>query len=339
MTLRSHASMDPARLVLPAGLLLLLLGCTGSEPLAPRTPALTAAPVSPSGWATRAPMPTARGYLAAAAVNGVLYAVGGIGSSTTPLTTVEAYDPGSDTWQTRAALPEARSNLAAAGIKNILYVAGGLDVSGQPTSTLYAYTPRSDSWITKSPMPVAGACGASGVVDDQLYVFTASCSADVYGADPAVQRYDPGTDSWTELATPTWGHYLPAGGAVGGKFYLFGGLFETTDPVGMIGQNNEAYNPATDSWTTKAKAPSVRYQDAGAALNGLLYVLGGGTGTDYQANLDVYNPRTDSWRVLNPMPTMRGFLGAAALGGKLYAVGGVTLDGVVGTLEVYTPHQ
>jgi hypothetical protein len=52
----------------------------------------------------------------------------------------------------------------------------------------------------------------------------------------------------------------------------------------------------------------VRYQDAGAVLNGLLYVIGGGTGTDFLAALDVYNPRTDTWRTLNDMPTTRGFL-------------------------------
>lgn len=327
-----------ARFVAPVGLLLTLLACEGGEPLSPHPAELTATPVSASGWATRAPMPTARGFLAAAAVNGVLYAVGGMNASAAALTTVEAYDPGSNGWQSRAPLPEARSQLLAGAINGILYAAGGLDATGQPTSTLYAYDPSTDTWVARSPMPIAGACGASGVVDDQLYVSTASCSPDVYGADPAFQRYDPTTDRWTELTTPTWGHYLPAGGAVGGRFYLFGGLFETTDPIGMIGQNNEAYDPATDSWATKAKAPSVRYQDAGVALNALLYVVGGGTGTEYQANLDVYNPRTNSWRVLSPMPTERGFLGAAALGGKLYAVGGITLDGFVGTLEAYTPH-
>jgi N-acetylneuraminic acid mutarotase len=66
-------------------------------------------------------------------------------------------------------------------------------------------------------------------------------------------------------------------------------------------------------------------------------VVGGGTGTEYQALLDVYTPRTNSWRVLSGMPTERGFLGAAALGGRLYAVGGLTLDGYVATNAVYTP--
>jgi N-acetylneuraminic acid mutarotase len=315
-----------------AGVLLGLLGCSEREILAPME-----ALVTPSGWTTRAPMPTARGSLATAVINGVLYAVGGRASSA--LATVEAYTPGNDRWTAKAELPAARSHLNVGVIGTILYAAGGLNASGQPTATLFAYDAGTDTWISKASMPTAGACGASAVIDDRLYVFTTDCSESGLGADPAFQRYDPTTDSWTALALPTWGHFLPAGGAIGGKFYLAGGLFETSDPIGNIGQNVEAYDPSTDRWTTKAKAPSVRYQDAGAVLNGLLYVVGGGTGTEFQANLDVYNPRTDTWRSLTDMATARGFLGAAGLGGKLYALGGVTLDGIVATSEVYTPHQ
>jgi N-acetylneuraminic acid mutarotase len=316
-----------------AGLLLTLLACADGEPLGPRVPAPAAVA---TGWSTRAPMPTARERFAAVVVDGALYAVGGQ-SDASLLATVEAYAPGNDAWTARASLPEPRSHLNAGVIKGVLYAAGGLDAAGEPTATLYAYDPKTNGWITKASMPVAGACGASGVIDDRLYVFTTSCSESDLGGDPAFQRYDPKTDSWTALTLPTWGHFLPAAGVLGGKFYLAGGLFATTDPIGNIGQNVEAYDPATDSWTTKAKAPSVRYQDAGAVLNGRLYVVGGGTGTEYQDLLDVYDPRTDSWLTLADMPTARGFLAAAALGGKVYAMGGLTLDGYVATNEVYIP--
>jgi N-acetylneuraminic acid mutarotase len=325
-----HMSMR----LLPAGLLLALLGCREGETLGPMETTIT-----PTGWATRASMPTARGSFGMTVVNGVAYAVGGAATSQTALATVEAYTPGNNRWTTKTPLPAARSHLNVGGIGNVLYVAGGLDASGQPTATLFAYDTRTDTWTTKASMPTAGACGASGVIDDRLYVFTTDCDESALGANPAFQRYDPVGDSWTTLKLPTWGHFLPAGGAIGAKFYLAGGLFETTDPIGNIGQNVEAYDPSTDTWTTKAKAPGPRYQDAGVVLNGLLYVVGGGTGTDYLSLLEVYNPRTDTWRELNGQPTARGFLGAAALGGKLYALGGLTLDGFVATNEVYTPHQ
>ena len=94
-----------------------------------------------------------------------------------------------------------------------------------------------------------------------------------------------------------------------------------------------------DSWVTRAKAPSVRCETAGAVLNGLLYVVGGGTGTDYVALVDVYDPKTDCWRSLARMRTPRGFLAAAPLGGKVYAVGGLDLGGSLATNEAYTPDR
>lgn len=336
---RSHR-LD--RLAFPVGLLLAVAACGGGafEPRAPvssHTPSVPApaAAVAGDAWTARAPMPTARGRLAAAAVNGVLYAVGGATDS--PLATVEAYTIGNNAWRTRAPLPEARSQLNAGVIDGVLYAAGGLDPAGQPSGTLYAYDSRTDTWAGKAPMPTAGACGASGVIDGRLYVFTTDCRESQLGADPAFQRYDPTTDSWTALSLPAYGHFLPAAGVIGGKFYLAGGLFATSDPVGNIGQNVEAYDPATDRWTTRAKAPSVRYQTAGAVVNGLLYVVGGGTGTEYVALVDVYDPKTDSWRSLIPMPTPRGFLAAASLGGKVYAIGGVDLNGALAANEAFTP--
>jgi len=74
-------------------------------------------------------------------------------------------------------------------------------------------------------------------------------------------------------------------------------------------------------------------------VNGQLYVLGGGTGTDFVALVDVYDPKTDSWRSLTPMPTARGFLAAASVGGKAYAVGGEDLSGYLATNEAYTPDR
>ena len=324
-----------------SAVLFALGGCGERGPLDPRSiddprAAATAPRFSARAfdvWAGRAPMATARRSLAVAEVNGALYAVGGETGVTGPTAAVEAYTVGTNRWAARAPLPEPRSHPNAGTIGGVLYVAGGLDAAGQPTNTLYAYSPSSDSWTSQAPMPVAGACGGSGVIDNRLYVFTTDCSESNLGADPAFQRYDPATNSWTALPGPIYGHFLPAAGAAGGKFYLAGGLL----PGNNVGQNMEAYDPQTGTWATRAPTPGVRYQTAGAVANGLLYVLGGGTGTEYLATLQVYDPRKDSWRTLPDMPTARGFLGAAALGGKVYAVGGSSESGLLATVEVYSP--
>ena len=77
------------------------------------------------------PMPTARESLAAAAVNGKIYAIGG-GNSFGVLSTVEVYDPASNTWSTAASMRTARTELAAADANGLIYAIGG---RGATTST------------------------------------------------------------------------------------------------------------------------------------------------------------------------------------------------------------
>ena len=66
-------------------------------------------------WTALAYVPTARDHLAAAAVDGRLYAVGGRidGNYSRNLTSNEAYDPATDRWEQRAPMPTARSGIAA----------------------------------------------------------------------------------------------------------------------------------------------------------------------------------------------------------------------------------
>jgi|CXWL01.1.fsa_nt_gi hypothetical protein len=64
---------------------------------------------------------------AAAVINGKIYVMGGSldGSPNTPLSSVEEYDPVSDTWRTVTAMPTARLSHAAAVANNKIYAVGG----------------------------------------------------------------------------------------------------------------------------------------------------------------------------------------------------------------------
>src|SRR5439155_6496081 len=92
-------------------------------------------------WTTNPPLPTARGELAAAVVDGTLYAVGGANDESF-LTTVEAYDPIANSWTTKASMSTARVGLAAAAVSGGLYAVGGVDGSSyERAATLEAYEP------------------------------------------------------------------------------------------------------------------------------------------------------------------------------------------------------
>jgi len=94
-------------------------------------------------WAVEAPMLTAHYNLAAAAVSGKIYAIGGFGSGI--LSVVEEYDPASNTWTTKAPMPTARYYLAAAAVGGKIYAIGGDSSSGGPLNVVEEYTPGSTS--------------------------------------------------------------------------------------------------------------------------------------------------------------------------------------------------
>jgi Kelch motif len=71
-------------------------------------------------WSTRAPMSEARFSFGLGVINGILYAVGGPG-----LTTSEAYDPVTNQWSPIAPLPTAHQELGAAVVGHLLYATGG----------------------------------------------------------------------------------------------------------------------------------------------------------------------------------------------------------------------
>jgi N-acetylneuraminic acid mutarotase len=111
----------------------------GSPPLGSLPTLEVYDPVS-NTWSTKAPMPTPRWYLAAGAVNEILYAVGGYQD----LSTVEAYDPASDNWTRVAPMPTGRGGLKVGVVNGGLYAVGGYDyTAGHALSTNEAFTPSS----------------------------------------------------------------------------------------------------------------------------------------------------------------------------------------------------
>ena len=124
---------------LAAALTVLLAGCFDSDPTAPDEtgppvpePALglsepQLAAVATNFWATKAPLPTARYYSAAAVLNNLLYVVGGSTKDTLAGRTVHAYNPNNNSWTTRASLPVGQWAPSAAVLNGVLYVAGGTD--------------------------------------------------------------------------------------------------------------------------------------------------------------------------------------------------------------------
>lgn len=111
-------------------------------------PAATAGPAAAASsgaltWAAQPPIPTARGCLASAVLDGNIYVVGGYtAGEVSALNTAEAYDPWTKHWRTVTPMPAAESCLAAASLDGRVYTIGGVDEAGDTVATVLFPTRR-----------------------------------------------------------------------------------------------------------------------------------------------------------------------------------------------------
>ena len=198
--------------------------------------------------------------------------------------------------------------------------------------------------IRSKPMilpPTAGLLRAFGhhqtghhrvaVVNGILYVLAE-------GATTAVQAYDALTDTWsykTPRPIPGWSGFSVA--VVDNIIYVLGGWdYEHNRSVMQV----HAYNSGTDTWTTVGEIPTVRVNHAAAALDGIIYLVGGVDANGYLAQVDAYDPKTNTSMTVDPIPTPRFTLAATAANGSIYALGGITpyVNGIA-TVEAFKPNQ
>ena len=295
-------------------------------------------------WTVKAPMPTPRASLAVGVVNGILYAVGGSvisGNNTNYLSTVEAYDPSTNTWTAKARMPTARCCFAVGVANGILYVVGGISrpIGGRILGTAEAYDPRTNTWATKAPMTTPRWSLGVGVVNGILYAVAGAGGPGGEVSVPlsTVEAYDPTRNIWTVRTPmptlsappgtlPGWdkGRSSLAVGVVNGILYAVGGACCAPGENVTILSTVEAYDPTTDKWTAKALIPTPRCCFAVGVVNGILYAVGGAS-PHITSAVEAYDPTRNIWTVKAPMPTARFNHAVGVANGILYTVGGINL--------------
>ena len=101
-------------------------------------------------WDEKTPLPTARGFLGAAAAGNKIHVVGGTNGEI-DLDVHEVYSPDldiqdSNPWSTLTPLPESRSHFGMVSIAVILHVVGGSKETDDHTAL--KYFPAKDKWET-----------------------------------------------------------------------------------------------------------------------------------------------------------------------------------------------
>ncbi len=260
-------------------------------------------------WTSKATMPTARRLLAAGAVNGKLYALGGdgVGSKTEN----EEYDPASNSWSVKTPMPTPRTGLAVAGIGGKLYAVGGYEAYSRDTNE--AYDPVTNTWSTKASMPTPRYWLSAAPVNGKLYAIGGMTTTVVLSAN---EEYDPVADSWAVKTPMPSARYLLAAGVIDGRLYALGGQGST-----LYFQANEAYDPQSDAWTVKAAMPTGRYCLTAGVMGGKLYAIGGWTGAVSSKN-EEYDPVANLWTEKAALPPGNYDFASGVVNGRLYAVGG-----------------
>jgi N-acetylneuraminic acid mutarotase len=252
-------------------------------------------------WTKKKSMPRPAHHAALAVANGKIYVAGGfvapqqtqipVGGAWEPTDDMWEYDPAADSWKSLAPLPGKRGSAVAVEVGGKIHVIGGaatVEGSKDPFFTFFGparvlstndvYDPATNKWESRRPMAVPRNHAFAGAVNGKIYVIggrtghgfiLSATNTDV------VEEYSPVADMWSapkeRMPTPRSGG---AWGTDGRRIYVAGGEVTTKDIVGAF-RGIEAYDPATNSWTTLPSMPMPRHGVAGAVIGNRFHLVSG----------------------------------------------------------------
>jgi len=146
------------------------------------------------------------------------------------------------------------------------------------------------NWVTRSTLDgVARSFAVAFTIGDYGYIGTGLDGNNKLLND--FWRFDPATNSWTQIASMASGRHSAVAFAINGKGYVGTG----TDGIGNYFKDFYQYDPTANTWTKKADfAGTARSRAVGFAIGDKGYITCGWDGTYYK-DMYVYNPTTDSW--------------------------------------------
>ncbi|XP_055696149.1 kelch-like protein 5 [Lutzomyia longipalpis] len=210
-------------------------------------------------WSNLPPMITNRHGLCAAVLGGPLYVIGGH-DGWSFLNTVERWDPSTRTWSSVAPMTTMRSTAGVAVLGGHLYVVGGRDGSGCHRS-VERYDPHTNKWSLRAAM-VKRRAGV-GVTAANFYIYALgghenSANNPSASRTETVERYDPGTDTWTLLASLNVGRDSIGVALLGERILAVGG-YDGNQYLKTV----EQYDPETNEWSQLAP---LNFSRAGACV-------------------------------------------------------------------------
>lgn len=156
------------------------------------------------GWQSRAKMHMSRSQFSLVIVDGCLYAVGGQ-DGVEILSSVERYDPSTNTWTLVRPLPRPLRFMTAVSYRGSLYVFGG-ETRSDVSAAVLRYNPLEDSWEELPPMTTPRVLAGSVVFKDKIYIVGGnSALSDKWRREylpehcvSSVEIFDPSSNTWSQ---------------------------------------------------------------------------------------------------------------------------------------------
>jgi hypothetical protein len=155
-------------------------------------------------------------FHASAYLNGKIYRIAGRAIGTD--FHVEVYTIATNTWSMAANYPFANHSLMAAALGNYVYAGGG---NASPDKT-WRYDPSTDTWddAAVADLPAGRSAAASGVYNGRWLL----AGGDVnFAISTSAIAWDPGTNTWSNLANMVQARDYLAGATAGQSFYALAG--------------------------------------------------------------------------------------------------------------------
>eukprot|EP00808_Paulinella_micropora_P017176 g82724.t1 len=213
--------------------------------------AKTARNTSPR-WSAVASLITPRSYLCACVLNDHIYAIGGRYDEEF-LSSVEKYDPRTNSWEEIAPMQHKRSGCAAAVLNGQIYVICGLD-GDSCLSSVERYDQTSGKWELVASMNSERKDLAAAVLNGHIYAIGGDDDIedeedeeedDVNGFC-SVEKYDPALNRWSFAKPMKKARSYCAATVFNGQIIVTGGSEDTNG--GYILSSSERYDPITEEW-------------------------------------------------------------------------------------------
>jgi serine/threonine-protein kinase PknK len=237
-------------------------------------------------------------HSAVVAYRGDVYLVGG-DSNGQPSGGLWRYSPGEENWVELPAMATPRAGHAAGVIGDRLYVVGGMtdsafvDKERPPLTSLEIYDFRTGEWSSGPDMPTGRHHFDAAVLDGQLYAIGGR-AVDDWALD-AVERFDPDSGDWEQLAPLPQGTGGQGVEAVAGRIVVLSG---GDDLELWVTPATWAYDAEQDQWRRLPDPTVPRHGNASAVVGDRVYIFGGAPCAGYgrtasAESLSVDRPATD----------------------------------------------